>query len=354
MTVFKGRLGPEIEEYQQMVNDTVAIAEPEPWIKSDRYGTLQLSDKEERYHQQFGSVAYVVIHKDRLLFERYWEHFGPAVPSNSFSMAKSIVSALTGIAIKRGELEGLDQPLHRLLPRYDTELGKKVTIRDLLTMSSGIDFDENYLNPLAFPAKANYGYNLELLLADYEVSEEPGVYFDYQSGTTQVLGFALQAAIRESLSEYASKNLWQKIGAEHPAFWSKDNEDGIEKSFCCFNAGARDFARLGKLYLQKGRWGDEQLLDTSYVKASVSPPGTLNSDGSPCTSYGYSWWLGEHAGHEVFYMRGILGQYVLVVPDLELIVTRLGHRRDYSRNKPMPDDVYNYLDMAFRMIEDEK
>ncbi len=352
MTVFKGKLGPEIEEYKEMVNDTVMSYEPQPWAVSPSFNQSSFSEEEEAYHQRFGSIAFVVIHQDQLLFEKYWEHFGDGVPSNSFSMAKSIVGALTGIAIRQGAIEGLDQPLYRILPRYDTPMGKKVTIRDLLTMSSGIEFDEHYLNPFAFPAKANYGDNLELLVAEYEVTSEPGVYFDYQSGTTQVLGFALEAATRHKMSDYATQHLWNKVGAEHPAFWSKDHEDGIAKTFCCFNASARDFARIGKLYLQNGRWGNEQIIDSAYVAASVSPPGTLNRDGSPCETYGFSWWMGKHKDHDFFFMRGIKGQYVLVVPDLELIVTRLGRIRENNRTKPHPEDVYRYLDMAFRMIDE--
>ena len=228
-----------------------------------------------------------------------------------------------------------------------------MTIEHLLTMSSGIDFDEHYLNPFAFPARANYGDNLELLLTNYHVVNEPGVTYEYQSGNTQILAMLVSGVMRRSLAEVAETHVWSKIGAENDALWSLDRDGGVEKAFCCVNATARDFARIGKLYLQKGQWNGEQIVDSAFVEASISSADIINKDGTPCTTYGYQWWLGEHQGMDFFFMRGIKGQYVLVVPEKELIVVRLGRKRDFgSRDKPHPDDVYRYLDMGLRMISE--
>jgi len=265
-------------------------------------------------------------------------------------MAKSVVGVLTGIAIKKGQIESVDKPAYRYLPQYESDLGEKMTIRHLLTMSSGINFDESYINPFSFPARANYGDNLELLLRNYEVTEEPGEYFNYQSGGTQVLAFALKSVTRTSLSEYASENLWKPLGAEHEALWSLDHEGGTEKAFCCINATARDFARIGKLYLNNGRWNGVQIVDSAYVAASVSQQqGLKNEDGSQCEIYGYSWWLGEHKSKYFYMMRGILGQYVIVIPEHDIIVVRMGHKRKYGSGIPHPEDVFHYIDMAQRL-----
>lgn len=351
MTVFKGQLGPGIEEYKEMPNRTVEADRPQPWPLSSEFGKHQLAATEETYHQKTESVSYLVIHRDSLLFEHYWEGFGPDDISNSFSMAKSIVSLLCGIAIDQGSIESVDKPVYWYMPQYDYEMGRDLRVRDLLTMSSGINFDENYLNPFAFPAKANYGDNLELLVSQYEVTEKPGKFFSYQSGATQVLAFLVAGVTRSSLSDYASAHVWKKVGAEHPALWSLDKEGGFEKAFCCINATARDFARIGKLYKDHGRWNGEQIVDSAYVAASVSPSGTLNDDGTPCETYGYQWWLGEHKGMGFFFMRGIKGQYVLVVPEQDLIVVRMGRKRDFgTRTRSHPDDVYYYLDMGLNMI----
>jgi CubicO group peptidase (beta-lactamase class C family) len=228
-----------------------------------------------------------------------------------------------------------------------------MTIKHLLNMSSGIDFDEHYINPFAFPARANYGDNLELLLTNYKVTEEPGVYYEYKSGNTQILAMLVSGVMRSSLSDIASEYVWSKIGAEHEALWSLDHEDGMEKAFCCINATAKDFARIGKLYLNHGRWNGDQIVDSAYVAASITPTGTVIKDGSPCTTYGYQWWMGKHQSLDFFFMRGIKGQYVLVVPEKELIVVRMGHKRDNGTfEREHPDDVYNYLTMGLRMIEE--
>ena len=221
-------------------------------------------------------------------------------------------------------------------------------MRHLLTMSSGIAFDEDYADPCAYPAEAYYGSDLRSLTLGYTtVTEEPGKTFRYLSGNTQVLGFVLAKATGKTLSDYASEKLWQPMGCEQPAFWSLDAPDGDEKSFCCLNSNARDFARIGKLYLDSGRWNGKQLVPEWYALQSIQPVGTKNPDGSINASYGYSWWMiPDYKGHRIFYARGILGQYVLCIPDLDMIVVRLGDERLPNDSDDVPGDVYYYLDAA--------
>jgi len=349
-TVFQGRLGPGIQEYKDMPNRVMAMDKPHPWPISQRFGKLALTDAEEAYHQEYESVSFVVIHRDSLIYEQYWEGFTDTSRSNSFSMAKSIVGLLTGVAIERGEIKSVNDPVYHYLPQYEAGLGKQMTLEHLLTMSSGINFDESYINPFAFPARANYGDDLEALLRNYEVTETPGERYTYQSGTTQVLAFALKSATRRELADYAAEYVWKKVGAEHSAFWSLDDKDGTEKAFCCINAAAKDFARIGKLYLHHGNWNGVQVVDSAYVAASVNWP--EHGAEYPSESYGYCWWLGDHNGQEFFFMRGIKGQYVLVYPEEELIVVRMGRTRNVGSGKEHPEDVYDYLDMGLRMIEE--
>ncbi|GAB4374585.1 MAG: serine hydrolase [Salibacteraceae bacterium] len=349
-TILKGRLGPDIEEYKFLPNRKIENSAPQPW-PSVNGAQPELLDDELSYHASNSSVAFLVIHRDTVIHESYWEDFGPDSISNSFSMAKSVVGLLTGIAIDQARIKGVDQPVYEHNPLYRDGLAEQLKIEHLLTMSSGINFDENYLNPFAFPARANYGDNLELLLTRYHVVDTPGVYYEYQSGNTQLLGQILTAAMRMSLSDMASEYVWKKIGAENPALWTLDREDGMEKAFCCINATARDFARIGRLYLHYGEWDGTRIVDSVYVARSLMPAKLKTRNGGVNKIYGYQWWLGKHGGYDFFFMRGIKGQYVMVVPDLDLIVVRLGRKRDVgSGNKPHPDDVYRYLDMGLRMI----
>lgn len=353
MTVFKGKWGPSIQEFNEMPNRQIPAFHPDPWVEAANYGSTRLNQQELDYHENNESVSFVVIHRDSLLYEQYWDDFHEKSKSNSFSMAKSIVSLLVGIAIDEGKLGGVDNPVYFYLPQYRDGEGEKLTIEHLLTMSSGINFDEDYLNPLAFPARANYGDDLEFLLSNYKVTEEPGIHYEYKSGNTQILAMLVSATMRRPLAHLAGEYVWGKIGAEHFALWSLDHEGGMEKAFCCINATARDFSRIGKLYKDHGQWNGEQIVDSAYVAASIQPSGMRNKDGSLNKTYGYQWWMGDHKGLDFFFMRGLKSQYVLVVPEKDLIVVRMGRKRDNGAfERPHPDDVYNYLDMGLRMIEE--
>lgn len=353
MTLLEGRLGPSIQEYRAMPNREIPAWNPQPWPQAKNSDAHKLVDAESDYHVRNESVSFLVIHRDSIIYETYWDGFNPDSISNSFSMSKSIVGLLAGIAIDEGKIESVDKPVYWYMPQFREGLGEELTIKHLLTMSSGIDFDEHYMNPFAFPAKANYGDNLELLLLDYQVAEKPGQHFHYKSGNTQLLGHIISNVMRTSLSDMAAKHVWSKIGAEKFALWSLDHNGGMEKAFCCINATARDFARIGKLYKDHGRWNGEVVVDSVYVSASISSNGTQNRDGTPCDTYGYQWWLGNHEGSNFFFMRGIKGQYVLVSPKDDLVVVRLGRKRDVgSGERPHPEDVYAYLEMGKRMIEE--
>lgn len=353
LTVFKGKLGPSIDEYTAFSNDTLKPGEHQVWNLSRSYNARNLGKKYLDEHERLESVAYVIIHRDSILFEKYWDDYGPDSHSNSFSMAKSIVAAAVGAAIQDGSIKSVEQPVCDFLPEYCEGMAGKLTIKDLLTMSSGINFDEHYMNPFAFPAKANYGRDLRELIAEYEVVEEPGKIFSYQSGTTEVLGFLVEAATGKKLAQYAQEKFWKPMGARNTALWSLDHEGGDTKCFCCFNSNARDFARFGKLYLQGGKWNGISLVDSAYVEQSIRPADWLvETNGEVNQRYGYQWWTqpGYNNRYDVFYMRGILGQYVIVVPEEELIVVRLGHKRGKAGEFELPKDVYFWIDGALEMI----
>ncbi|MBT4705857.1 MAG: serine hydrolase [Flavobacteriales bacterium] len=347
-TIFEGRLGPEIQDSHITPVAEIVADNSQPWkFVSEGYS---LTNEEEDYHAEYQSVSFIVAHKESIVYQRYWQEFTENDVSNSFSMSKSIVSMLIGIALKRGEIESLDTPLYYYLPQYETELGKEVTLEHLMTMSSGFNFDEDYLNPFAFPARAYYGDNLEKLMEAYEPSTESGKVFRYQGGSSQLLAMVLGAATRTSISNYAYKHLWNPIGAERAAFWALDQGDGMEKASCCFYSTARDFTRLGQLYLNQGNWDGQQIVDSSFVSNSIRAADLVTEDGDKNKTYGYQWWVGEHRGLNFFYMRGIKGQYVLVVPEKELVITRLGRKRHYVEDRIHPEDVYHFLDMGLRMI----
>lgn len=349
-TILKGRFGPEIDEYEVFENRIVKAGKQEVWAKiSDSQALNQI---EIDLHEKLKSVAFLVVKNNKICFEKYWEGYGEDSRSNSFSMAKSFVSMAIGAALQDGSIKSINQPITDFIP--DFEGGENVTIHDLLVMSSGINFDEHYINPFAYPARANYGNDLWNLTLGYSYVGEANQKFKYLSGNTQLLSFIIKEATGKSISEYFAEKVWSKIGAKNDALWSLDKKDGFEKAFCCFNSNARDFARLGKLYLDSGKYNGEQIIPTWYVTESLQESGLMEKNGVPCVRYGYQWWLTTFEGKKVFYARGILGQYIVVVPEDSLIICRLGHKRIKPKGLEAPGELKAYIDMAYRLTKEVK
>ncbi len=350
-TYLKGRSGPSIDEYPIFSNREIKAGTAQEWGLSKKYNSKTIPGELEKHFADLQTIAFVVIKSDSLLHEQYWDGYGQDSRTNSFSMAKTFLSILVGIAIDEGKIKSVDEPVADFLPEFKEGEKSKITIKHLLTMSSGLDFDENYVNPLAYPAKAYYGNDLTKLTYSYKVCDEPGKKFKYLSGNTELVGFIIQKATGKTISEYMSEKLWQPLGAKNNAFWSLDHEGGVEKAYCCFNSNARDFARFGELYLDSGKWNGKQIVNADYVLNSIKPADLVYaSDGNKNTEYGYSWWLiHDYKGHNIFYARGILGQYVICIPDEKMIVVRLGKKREKARDNQPPSDAFYYIDAALEM-----
>lgn len=346
MTIFSGKSGPDIDELHLFPYHEIPSGQPQPWPVSARYNQQSLSEAALGDMVQYQTVGFLVIQNDSLLHEQYWEGYTEHSVLNSFSMAKSINAILIGIALKEGLIQHVNEPVANYLPEFREGGRSGITIQHLLTMSSGIDFKEEYASPLAWPAEAYYGPDVNKLTLGAKPVEEPGKTWHYKGGDSQLLGMILRKVTGKTVAEYAAEKLWKPIGAEDKAFWSTD-EQGMEKVSCCFYTTARDYARLAKLYLQQGSWNGIQLLDSSYVKASIQAPDLVDIDnGKRIDKYGYQWWLMNYRNHPLFYMRGIRGQYVFAIPDLNMIVVRLGHKRAPKTGDDLPADIFTYLDAA--------
>lgn len=347
---------PKIDQYPIFENRTVKAGDPQPWIQSEAYNTVSIPEKYLPVFEQLGTVAYVIIKDSTLLFEQYWEDYSPESHSNSFSMAKSIVSLAIGAAIDDGFIKDVNQPVSDFYPEFQGYNGKPLTLRHLLTMSAGVDFDEAYSSPFSPTTKLYYGDDLQQIALGMKEIEEPGVNFIYQSGVTQLLAFIVEKATGENISSYVSRKFWTPMNAEEDALWSLDKKDGIEKAYCCFNSNARDFARFGQLILNKGDWNGRQLISSSYLKEATTPDTSLlfkeYNETNHC--YGFQFWRLTYNGMEIPYMRGILGQYIFIIPDLNAVVVRLGHKRSETRSdQHYPDDIDTWLGAAVEMIQNK-
>jgi len=343
----KGHKTAYLEDYKHFDNQTIAASnKPVPWPNHKEYNTVRETQKLKDLHRSTGSVAFVIIKNDSVWFENYYDGFDEGSKSNSFSMAKSYTSGLMQKAIQEGYIESLDQPICDFLPAFCEGLAAKTTVGDLSSMCSGTNWDEAYYSPLSITTRAYFDDNLAKVINGLEVVEEPGQKFKYASGDTQMLAMVVEQATGKKIYDYLEESFWKPLGTEHEAFWQVDSEDhDLVKAYCCIASNAKDFARYGKLFKDYGRWQGQQILDSAFVARSVRP----RFPESP--QYGYGWWLANAAGKDLFYMRGHLGQYVIVSPEDNVIIVRLGHSIAKSTDAdPHSADFYTIVEEAYKML----
>ena len=271
------------------------------------------------FFRNTGTVAFVVLRGDTLLYEYYDQKFEPTSRFNSFSVSKGYVSILTGIALAEGHILSLDQSIADYIPDLVDSSLCAVKIRNLLQMTSGIKTNKSFINPWGTTSRLYYGDQLFKLIGNLELERLPSTRWNYQNINTQLLGEIVVRATGRNLTDYLQEKIWTPLGMEHPASWSLDQRrNGREKAFCCLNATARDFAKFGRLYLHNGNWEGQQVVPEDWVKASTE----LNSEEGSYWGYGYQWWIPSKDG--AYAAEGHLGQFIYVHPAHDLVIVRLG------------------------------
>ena len=269
------------------------------------------------------SVAFIIIKNDSICYERYFRGYEKYDIVPIFSAAKSFVSALIGIAIKEGKIGAIDDPVTKYIDDFKDPGFEKITIRDLLDMKSGIRYNEGYFNPFGDVAKFYYGRNLEKYCWKLKIKEAPGINYEYVSANTQLLAMVLESATGEKLSSYLESRIWKKIGMEKEASWSIDSKKHQNiKSFCCLNTNARDMAKLGRLYLNLGRYGTEQIVPEHWIDSTIV---FHQKTVGKFYEYRYHW---RTLPSGAYYAKGLLGQYLYVNPGKKTIIVRLGKSYD--------------------------
>ncbi len=342
-----------IDDYPIFPNRTVEAGNPQSWKNHESYNMKAISDDVMSKIEELQTIAFVVIKDGKLKHEEYWGDYSAESKTNSFSAAKSIVGLLMGCAIDDGFIKGVDEKVSNYFPEIIGEYSGELTIRNVLTMSSGLNWDESYGSLFSTTTEAYYGNNLPKLILGLEVDKQPGKEFRYLSGNTQLLAMIITKATGKKLGQYASEKLWIPLQAEHDALWCLDKDKGLEKAYCCFNSNATDFARIGQMVLDSGRWNGQQIISEDYILESVSPANYLKETGTnnQLNYYGFQWWIMAYKGHHVAYARGILGQYIFVIPSMNAVVVRLGHVRSNRYKNHHPLCAYTYLDAAFQIFD---
>lgn len=349
VTYLTGHKTAFLEDYSYFDNREIKKGVAQPWKVSKNYNKIKPTEKLEQTHNELQTTSFLIIKNDSIWHESYYDVGSPESKTNSFSMAKSIVTSALGKAIDLGFIKSLDAKVIDFLPELKGEFAKEVTVGDLASMASGQHWDENYYGPTSVTTQAYFKKDLRALMLSLPIDSKPGQKFIYQSGDTQLLAMVLEKATEMHLADFISKHFWQPMGMEHDAIWQIDHaDDGIEKAYCCIASNARDFAKFGKLYLQNGMWNGEQILSTSFVFKSINP----RFSESP--QYGYGWWLSNYKNKHIYYMRGHLGQFVIVIPEDDLIIVRLGHLKGLqTTTDPHSNDFYVYIDETYRMLNEK-
>ena len=271
----------------------------------------------EAFLEDSKTVSFLVIRNDTILYEWYGKSYNDSAIVTTFSMAKSLVGLMIGIAIDEGAIVSEQDYIVQYLPELKNPGFDSIRIVHLLNMCSGIHFGESYVNPFGDVAKYYYGKNLKKYVSKMVVEETPGTRFNYQSGDTQLLAMILARATGKSPTEYLQEKIWDKLGMQYDASWSIDSKrHQMEKAFCCINARTVDLAKIGRLMLNRGNWEGEQIVSKEWVHKSTK--------GSDVTrSYSRQWWILQTKSKE-YMAQGILGQFLYVNPSKNVVIVRMG------------------------------
>ena len=274
--------------------------------------------------------ALLVLKNDTIVFEYYSNGFESGDQHISWSMSKSVISALFGIAISEGKIESIEQTVTDYLPDFVGTGYDGVRIKDVLQMSSGVGFNEDYGDFNSDINVLGRYFALGMPMSDFAKTlkrkYEPGTYNHYVSVNTQILGMILVKATGQSIADYMSEKLWNPIEATSEAYWIIDKA-GMEFALGGLNITTIDYARLGQLYLDSGRWNGNQIIPENWVIASITPdaphlmPG-VRKNAVYKEGYGFQWWIPVGADDE-FNAQGIYGQYIYIDPDQDVVIVKL-------------------------------
>ena len=314
----KGGFTPSIDDADKFEAHQVPTGVPTPWPLHEAYNTHKLPKAVLKNLEETKVASLLVIIDGKLLHEQYWRDHHQSSLMNSFSMAKAILSLLVGVAIAEGKIKNENQLFSDFYPEFAAhKYGKHLRLKHLMMMQAGLDWEEEYHHPFAPNSKQYYVADLEAQVFAHELKEMPGRKYEYQSAAPQLLAFALRKAIGQSLASYLSEKIWQPLGMEASAEWTVDKK-GMEKAFCCLHATARDFAKIGWLLLQDGKWENQQVLRASYVRQ-------MKKASKPNDAFGYSVWVDDDCAVAHQFLYGFLGQFVVLIPEKQMVIVKTGH-----------------------------
>ena len=291
-------------------------------------GGKNITENFGKFLKQTSTVAFIVIKDNVLLYEQYFDDYDHNSTVTSFSIAKSFVSALVGIAISEGYISSVEDPITKYVPEL---LGKdprytNITLRNLLTMSSGIHYEERRL-PWSDDAATYFSPNLRSVAISSPITGQPGREFHYNNYHPLLIGLVLERSTKRPVAQYLEEKIWKPLGMEAPGSWSLDSKkDRFEKMESGINGRAIDFAKFGRLFLNNGNWNGKQLIPAAWVDESTR----IDTSTDPAPQYQYFWWVNAKLKDKHhFFAAGNHGQYIYIVPEQNLLLVRFGRTEPY-------------------------
>jgi len=329
------RLTPPPQPYQFPKGEPLSLPG-----KFNHEGNLMSSSD---FIKDFRTTGLMVIQNGEMVFEQYYLGNKPNTKNISWSMAKSFISALVGIAVDEGLIKSINQTVDEYCPILKGSGYEGITIKNVLQMSTGVAFNEDYAD---FNSDINrWGRSFALgrsqdKFAATLVNERPqGTYNHYVSINTHVLGMVLTKATGKTVTQYMQEKFWTPMGMQDDAYWIIDDQN-MEAVLGCFNATVRDYAKMGSLYLNNGKFNGRQIVPAQWVKASVTPdaphlmPGT-NEHSNRLLGYGYQWWIVDGEQGE-FMAQGVYNQNIYINPTTNTVVVKLSANDKYTDKSYIP------------------
>lgn len=326
--------------------------EPGKFIRDLPTGApLNFATNMDEFFSQQHLAGALILHKGEIRYERYGIGHSPDKRWTSFSVAKSLTSSLVGVALKEGYIKSLDDNVSDYISGLKGSAYDSVTITQLLTMTSGVKWNEDYSDPQSDVAKFNNHVAEDDLptivsyMRNLPRAYPAGEQWQYSTGETNLIGILVGEATGQTLSQYLTDKIWQPFGMEDQASWLL-SPDGLEISGCCIQASLRDFARYGLYILEDGNINGTASLPEGWLTQATRKQTEIGREGR---GYGYQWWTFDDGS---FTARGIFGQTIYIDPKEQLVIAFNGNWQ-HATEKELDKQRYDFIDAVRAMIGQE-
>ncbi len=365
LTLFdKEKIVENFRTFDQVWPVSRLLPSPEPFVYPkgqpislpDNFDYAGRKFNTKSFFEDSNTMGFLVIQNDSIVFEQYYLGHTEQTKSISWSLAKSFISALVGIAIEEGHIKNVLETVDTYVPELKGSAYEGVTIKNILQMSSGVRFNEDYGD---FNSDINrwgrsfaLGTSQDAFVKTLTREREQGTYNHYVSINTHILGMVLKRATGESVTKYMQEKFWNPVGMEHDSYWVVDNT-GMEVVLCALNATLRDYAKIGSVYLNKGNWNGKQIVSEEWVTISTTPdaPHLIPGDNPNSThdlGYGYQWWIPEGDQGE-FQGQGVYNQTIYVNPTTKTVIVKLSANDKFNDKSHIPSRHDSTLEL-FRAV----